>query len=237
MALRSVKHISASSVTAWLDCPMKWFGGTQKWPQTGLGPMQMGTVVDKAIEAYHHGESAGKVLMELWSSVVTAPVRGEALMDCAAALALYQERYAAANGAETQAKFEIEIPGVPVPLIGYKDLRMPGVVVDIKTTSWVNAWSQKKADSELQMTAYLYDERRQTKQNAVGEYRVLVLQPGVPIQVFQTTRNDNDFLRFRNTLINVYDGMTNDELHPRCAPSKCRYPEQCAAYRKECSHD
>ena len=237
MSLRTVQHLSASSVAAWLDCPLKWFGSTQKWPQTNLGPMQMGTIVDKAIEAYHQGMSAGAYLMEHWASIVTAPVRGEALMDCAAALALYTDRYAADNGAETQAKFELEIPGVPVPLIGYKDLRFPLLVVDIKTTSWPNAWSQKKVDNELQMTAYLYDERQRTKKNAVGEYRVLVLQPGVPIQVFQTTRSDNDYLRFRQTLVNVYDGMTNDELQARCTPSKCRYPEQCAAYRKERSHD
>ena len=231
---RIIKHLSASSVTNWLTCPLMWWGGREKWPQEDLIAMQMGTVVHKAVEVHHHGGNAGQALMELWGTMVTdRHARPDAIHDCAAAVALYQARYAPTPGAEMEQKFELEIDGVPVPIIGYKDLREDGLVVDLKTTSWANAWSQKKVDESLQMTTYLYHERQKTRRNFIGEIRALVLRAEPILNVFQTARTDNDYLRLRQLYRQAYEGMTEGTLEPKCAPSKCRYPQQCAMYRRE----
>jgi hypothetical protein len=121
-----------------------------------------------------------------WNGEDPEPLRQKAL----ALAALYWEEAAmTVQPQAVEAGFQIAVPGVDVPFVGVIDLIDGDILVDHKTAS--QAWSQYRADSDLQANAYLYAHERQTGTPAAGfRFDVAVKGGRMRIQQLATSRSE-----------------------------------------------
>lgn len=233
-ANRPISWLSVSAIDDWLRCPCLWYGRRiGKWQDFGdKGPMQIGSAVHAALSAYHRGDDVQEALVKCWRSTVVVPVRSTALHEALKAVAIYASMVAPHKSDEPDKKLEFRVPGVPVPVIGYFDIRNRAYGFrEFKSTVVPRSWTQERVDKEFQATVYAMQCRQDdTARNPEARYTILGLGVEPGIQEFVTRRTDNDYLRARATIRGVYQSMKQDELEAHCAPGKCPFPNECAKY-------
>ncbi len=242
-------HISVSAVNDFLTCPLRWWGARiAKWERPpALAPMA-GTALHRAIEAYHGYEDADPEteLVQRWKDlkpVITSeralgrPIKVD-LGRSLEALALYMARYPRNPMDASEWPFRQAVPGLSVPLIGFLDLLTEDKTIrDIKTTGSPKTWTQAKANSELQATAYIWVVHELIQELRPFEYVILHTGPDAPVSlnVIRTTRTVDELKAFEGLLVRVHDRMSlgSPEMRPTCPKGWCNHPESCELFMVE----
>lgn len=241
MEIKPPTNLSVSQIENWLRCPLGWYGrSVAKWPQQIDGRMARGRLLHSAFETHHKRGDAELELLKLWRDAVS---QGVLLTFEQAASTL--ERYRRSNPAQPndrpEVRFRLPIPGIePACLLwGYIDLVRGSELHEMKTVErlvtakGVRKWTQEFVDEQIQASAYawafsvLYD---RLPRHIV--YHVIPLDGTDPV-LLRTYRTDEQIGAFLELARRVYREITSDQpIEPGCSPSRCYYPEQCAAYRR-----
>jgi hypothetical protein len=231
-----VRHLSASALADYRECPMLHIGRrVERWPEVRppqmAQAMSLGTAVHAALEAHHQGKDAVAALHRYWPSVaatVPADYFGRAL----SLVRIYTEFEAPDPRDQTERKFTLRIPGVAVPVIGFIDLQRGLVVRDYKTTGSSTWWTQKRADESIQASIYAMAVSAEHHGAQVTvEFHVLTHgKGGYGHRVISTTRTKDDLARVCDEIRADWAAMQQEPREARCAPGRCRFPEQCKEY-------
>jgi hypothetical protein len=224
-------HLSASSISDYLECPLGWHGRrVAKWPEPPSPPMAIGSALHAAFAAHHRERGDAELaLLSAWSRYTDGLTLAPGAMQRAVnALRAYRAINPAESGDRPDFKLSWNVPGVPIPIIGFLDLMRSGVVHEQKTTSSSRWWNQKRADSALQGSAYWDGYTRLIGQppRSVVYWIVNVAAP-VPIQRLETVRSAEDIEKFQEQARDVYARILRGDLARGCAPGRCRFPEMC----------
>jgi hypothetical protein len=166
-----VDHLSYSSVMLWHWCPRQWWLKYAKGiVSPGSPALIFGSAMHEAIQtallahepisthAYNFPTILEKVLEEREISLTKFEIEelqalGDSIMkDPMSEMLLHSIRVSNPDNIERRMSFEV--PGVPVPVIGYIDIIDDrGFPYDIKTSRW--SWSQERAEEEAQPDFYL----------------------------------------------------------------------------------
>lgn len=126
----------------------------------------------------------------------------------------------------------LNLPNVPVPIIGYIDLvTRDGVPCDIKTAG--RAWAPDKADNELQPTFYLAALNQQGDQSDMFRYYVFVKTKTPKVQIIETRRTAGDMFWLIEALGETYRAIEAGIFPPtgagswKCNPEYCEYWNVC----------
>lgn len=239
-------NLSVSQIENWLRCPLGWYGrSVAKWPQPIDGRMARGRVLHSAFEVHH---KRGDVELELLKSWRDAVSQGVTLTYVQAMTVL--ERYQRSNPAQPndrpEVRFRLPIPDIEpaCSLWGYIDLVRGSELHEMKTVErlvtakGVRRWTQEHADEQMQATAYAW--AFQTLYGALPRhivYHVISLDGSEPIRL-RTYRTAEQIGAFLELARRVYGEITSGHpIEPKCSPSRCYYPDQCAAYREPASGD
>lgn len=133
-------------------------------------------------------------------------------------------------------KFKMQVPGVPVPVIGFIDLiNEDGVPCDLKTAG--KRWGQWKADKELQATIYLEAMRQMgAKKNKelAFEYVVFVKKVPTPVERIITFRTSTQLVQAKMMVKSLWHDMIEKKAFPqtgigtwKCDPKYCDYYNDC----------
>jgi putative RecB family exonuclease len=128
---------------------------------------------------------------------------------------------------------ELQVPGVPIPVIGYIDLiEQDGVPVDFKTSA--RSWSQKQADSEMQPVFYLAALNQAGHDLSFGIFRhyVFVKSKQPKVQIWESTRTIKDLFWLFGLISDVWRGIECEVFPPnpgtwKCNPKYCEYWGMC----------
>lgn len=232
-----IPHLSASQITDYLRCPASWYySRIAKLPQPPVAAIQVGLAVHRGLTAYHRNQDADLELMAAWKELVTAPdLPTGSLQRALEAQALYRSMVRPLPIDVADWWFKIWIDGIPVPLIGAFDVvradaQKPddGSIWDFKTGKGTN-WGQKKADTEIQATAYwLAYTREAERPPAKFVYVIIQTANGAPwIKPITTYRTPDQVAAFEDLCREVYQRMLTDPIISTCPKGWCRYPEQC----------
>lgn len=232
-----LKHLSASAINDYLECPMLHYGRrVVHWPETKppfmISALTLGSVVDKALTGYHRGESPEALLARLWSTQVRIPmVWTDGYRRALEMIRLYIANVQPKTGDVCQAFFSLDIPGVPIPVIGYRDIVRGSATHEIKTTSSASLWTQQKADSELQGSIYwLAFVATNPGKRPTLTYHVLHHGDDPTYTEIKTKRTDADMLRTRALIRGTWEAMKDGELTAKCKQGRCRFPERCTEF-------
>ena len=137
-----IAHLSPSSLRLWRDCPPVWIGKyLLKAPdESGPGAWR-GRAVEAGVDRLLfglHGETAMAAMYAEWTNCAQGVVDPDAEKEHEALQDFLVQAGVAFQGLATplqrQAKVELELPGISVPLIGYVDWLWPDHGSDLKTT-------------------------------------------------------------------------------------------------------
>lgn len=167
-----IEYLSYSSINTYLTCPENWRRKyIAKEPTKSTPALIFGSAFHGTIESYI---VAKKPLTRLWSETWASKLESEKNVDWGAetpeqhhveGLRILEDKGVIAllnsitplvdsGGVFMERKFTLNVPGVPIPIIGYIDIvTADGVPGDFKTSS--SAWSDSKAKEELQPLVYL----------------------------------------------------------------------------------
>lgn len=167
-----IDHLSYSSITAYLDCPENWQRKyiakepTKSSPALVFGSAFHGTVEELAANPQGDVLSIWK---EAWNKALTgqeifwgadSPEEtfndGVRMFSNPALLAEIAKIKPGSDehGLKIERKVELNVPGVPVPIIGYIDIILDdGTPADFKTSA--RSWTDDKAQESLQSLFYL----------------------------------------------------------------------------------
>lgn len=175
-----IPYLSYSSINLYLTCPENWRRKYfEKQPQPSTPALIVGSAfhgtVERAVIANTEAGGLGPRLAAIWPNVWSEKMEADgANVEWGAdtpdqhfndGLRLVsakpvQEMVAGVRplvddaGHFIERKVSIDVPGVPVPIIGYIDIvTADGVPGDFKTSS--TRWSQDKAEGEIQPLFYL----------------------------------------------------------------------------------
>lgn len=163
-----VNHLSYSSVSQLLTCPMQWYiTKTQKITPPPKDYMAFGTAVHRVIQynALQGWRMSAKDMIDVYVSVYNAALPQENIQETknyeyAVSLFTNDAIMSALRFIVVKHEHQIErkvtfrVAGVPLPIIGYIDiLQDDGVPIDIKTSS--TEWTVERAEQELQPLYYL----------------------------------------------------------------------------------
>lgn len=126
-------------------------------------------------------------------------------------------------------KFELRVPGVPVPVIGFIDaIEVDGVPLDVKTAS--RPWSQSQAEGEMQPLIYLAALKQAGAPSPGGLFRHAVFvkrdDGSRAVDVLLTRRTNDEIAWAMGVLREVWRGI-DAGLH---VPN----PRSCFAYGRRC---
>lgn len=128
---------------------------------------------------------------------------------------------------------ELQVPAVPVPVIGYIDMIDNQMIpYDFKTSS--RSWNQQRADSELQATFYI------AALNQIGlvslpckfKYLVFVKNKTPKVQLIETERTVQDIWRMMELVREMWGAIQKDVFMPApgswvCSEKYCGFWNQC----------
>jgi len=125
-----MKSVSATSMSKFDTCTLQWkFNYLLKLLQKKGKALLIGSLYHSCLEMYHSGRTCDTVIKEA-KGLSTDDLALVELM-----LEKYKEYSVAGAVVETEHKFRINVPGVPVPLIGYIDRIDEDKGVEYKTSS------------------------------------------------------------------------------------------------------
>jgi CRISPR/Cas system-associated exonuclease Cas4 (RecB family) len=169
-----VDHLSANSITKFIRCPRQWQESyVYKSPFESNSNLVIGSAVHLALSRQLKGEDIGDYFGDAVSSTLegdekhsgatgidwkTSPEVSENL----ARKHLYDyERYGKhLRVIDTEKEISLDIPGVPIPIVGFVDIVCEDRLVDIKTTGYFKRSPEINPEWKVQANIYqLYEEK------------------------------------------------------------------------------
>lgn len=187
-----IDHLSASSISLFLRCPEQW---RHRYilgePQVISPAVLIGSAVHLGLSRVLLGEDPGSFWLEALKKqqedgvvVDWARERPDACAEWAIKLVYH---YHESVGKflpvqETESEFLIDVPGVPIPVKGITDIRMPGRIIDVKTTRYQSP-RQVRLNPEWKFQMNVY----QLVDPVPGEFHVLTRSKDMPVYVPDST--------------------------------------------------
>src|SRR5215470_1180630 len=137
-----IDHLSPSSLRLWRDCPAVWVGRYLLRVSDEAGPAAWrGQAVEAAMDRLLYGHSpqtAMAAMLSQWDHLAQGLADEDALKEYNALEDFLVNAGVAFQGLpiplQRQAKMELYLPGISVPLTGYADWIWPDHGSDLKTT-------------------------------------------------------------------------------------------------------
>jgi hypothetical protein len=180
-----VDHLSASSITKFLRCPRAWQEGyVYKAVSPSNSSLVIGSAVHLGISRVLRGEPAGDYFQDEVAEAYEnyGDINWKDSIDVSENIAkkmLYDyERFGKhLRVMDTEKEISIEIPGVPIPIVGFVDIVCEDRLIDIKTTGYFNRKVELNPEWKLQANVYqLYEEKP-------CEFHVLTRSKTAPVVV------------------------------------------------------
>ena len=136
-------------------------------------------------------------------------------------------------GVMVERKIELNVPGVPIPIIGYIDIItedfIPG---DLKTSS--TSWSVEKANTELQPLYYLAAMNQMGMKTEEWKFRhfIFVKTKTPKFQMIEHYHNPSQLIWLFKVIKNVWEAIEKGVFHEnpltwKCNSKWCDYYMQC----------
>jgi len=138
---------------------------------------------------------------------------------------------------QIERKVTLQVPGVPVPVIGYVDMiEQDGVPCDFKTSA--RSWSQKQANEQMQPAFYLAALNQfgyplaQDNGGYTFRYYTFIKTKTPKCQIWGTTRTAQDLFWLFGLIADVWHGIEGGVFPPnpgtwKCGPRYCDYWDIC----------
>lgn len=248
-----IDHLSYSSISSYLLCAANWkMHYVEKIPTKASSALVFGSAFHNTVEAFIAGGHQGD-LLALWREKWTTQLEADQVTDFAGASPEVEynlgvrmldnpeiragilsinaaKREDGAPAIET--RVELRVPGVPVPIIGYIDVMTPDGPGDFKTSA--RAWTQDKADDELQTLFYLAALNQAGKPVAGGNFThyIFVKTKTPQFQTIRHQHNPREIFWLFQLIQSVWVGIER-EVYPinptgwKCSPNYCDYYHLC----------
>ena len=232
-------HLSYSSITMYLDCPEAWRRKYVAQEPTKSNPaLVFGSAFHGAIESeLRGGAPAESAWTETWSQALQRDViewggttpegqynEGLRLLSHPTVKTVIMSLVARRDelGPLIERKVTLNVPGVPIPVIGYIDLVLAdGSVCDLKTSR--ASWSEAKASDSLQGLFYLAA-LNQAGQDWHGwrfRHVVFVKTKEPKVQVLENTHTPGEMFFLFRVVQAVWQGIAREVFPPNPGSWKC----------------
>ena len=211
-------HLSVSSVALYVKCPAQY---RQRYVERLVTPTTVpqgwGTAFHKALEALHRGEDGERAWIAAFNSIDAALAEsgqqlapgksvGLDLLDRYRSLGLDR----AIGEPERMFKLPFPSPKIPVPLLGFIDLAVPGEreFRDFKTTSGTY-WNAAKVKLEPQVAVYGWAYQKLYRHRADRARWVIFNTQSVTVELYEAVPSPEQFRIFEQQAELVWDGIVN----------------------------
>jgi len=123
---------------------------------------------------------------------------------------------------QIERRVELQVPGVPIPIIGYIDMiEADGVPCDFKTSG--RSWNQDQADSEMQPTFYLaaLNQAEGPCNTNLFRHYVFVKTKKPKVQIWESTRTTADLFWLFGLIREVWRSIEAGCFPPNPGTWKC----------------
>ncbi len=235
-----IEHLSYSSIRKYLACQKNWkFKYIDKLETTSSDALLFGSAWHKMIGLVCAGDNLDHAWTKSLSEITQEKTDGEyaELAGDGMRMITVPEVITTIQGLqpkELEYKFEIGVPGVDVPVIGFIDMiDQDGAPVDFKTAG--RKWSQQKADDDLQPTFYLMAMQQLglVSLPATFRYMIFTKTKNPEVQIIDTVRTAKDILNLHSLIREVYEAMQKDFFLPTglgswlCSEKYCDFWSAC----------
>jgi hypothetical protein len=251
--MTSLDHLSYSSISSYLACGAAWKYHyldkikTPTSPELVFGSAFHGTV-EHFIGSGHQGS-----LIDLWQSEWTKQLEQNPEITwekdtpegyCNLGVKMFadeniQKGILSIKAAQTsdgpfiEKKIELQVPGVPVPILGYIDIvTADGVPGDIKTSA--RAWTMDKALNEIQPLVYLAAMNQAGMPTPGMRFRhfVFVKTKAPQFQVMEHVHRPQEMFWLFGMIQKVWKGIEAGVFPEnsggwKCSPSYCEFWSGC----------
>lgn len=261
--LREKLHLSASSISDYIDCGLMYKLGRilKLQPETRPDALEFGSAIHKVIAEYYRNKLEGEILPlfdlqilfeALWKKAtengpeITYKEGKDAnilLQEGKQLLAAYYKTLPRDNFQviAIEEPFQFTLPNLPVPIIGVLDLVEEDesgaiLITDWKTSS--HAYSADEVDKNLQITIY----HMAARANGYRDREILLrfdclIKTRVPkFEQYYTTRSEIDEIRAAKKIRYVWEGITKGVFIPNDNQWKCKgcsYKNACDEWFKK----
>jgi hypothetical protein len=137
-----IDHLSPSSLRLWREAPAVWIGKYLLRAPDEAGPgAWRGLAVEAGVDQLLYGQDIGKAahaMMQRWNEQAQGLAEDDVLKEQDALPDFLVQAQIAFSGVplplRRQARIELQLPGVSVPMVGYCDWLWPDHGTDLKTT-------------------------------------------------------------------------------------------------------
>ncbi|NLF00900.1 MAG: PD-(D/E)XK nuclease family protein [Anaerolineales bacterium] len=251
-----IDHLSYSSIETYQLCPRSWWHRyVDKTPAPASPALVFGTAFHNAVEQAIAESQAPRLCwrprwreaLALYDAIdwrddseVSLLDLGEAMLSDPQVEAHIAALAVMSLGGEPliETRFEMQVPGVPVPVVGFIDLiESDGVPGDLKTAN--RAWPENRAHSALQATIYIaaleamgYDMNPERR----FRYRIFTKSAAPQIQVLETERTGEDIAWMQRQVAEVWSAIEAGWFGAntntwKCSPRWCEYWSACEGGR------
>ena len=251
----SIEHLSFSSISSYLYCPKAWkYKYVDKIPTKTTPALLFGSAWHKTIEqALKDGNPPkGNYFVEILNEEIKiAASRNQEIIwgeDSLVTLQNTGQRFITSDsiieglsmitpardegGFKIEQKVELNVPGVPLPVIGYIDIiTEDGVCGDFKTSG--KSWTNVQAEDSLQPLFYLAA-LKQAGANPQMKFRhfVFVKTKEPKFQIVETNYKAKNFLFLYSLILNIWRSIENQSFFEnpsswKCSAAHCDFWDIC----------
>jgi putative RecB family exonuclease len=254
--LRKNPHLSASSISTYLDCGLLYKLGRvlKLQPEIRSDALEFGSIIHKVLAEFYRHKLEGEIvplldlqiLFEAWWKKATGNGSEITYKDGKDAKTLLQEgkdllaTYYKKLPRDSfqviaiEESFQFKLPNLPVPIIGVLDLVEEDesgalIITDWKTSS--HAYSADEVDKNLQITIY----QMAARANGYRDREILMrfhclIKTRVPkFEEYYTTRSEMDEMRTMKKIRHVFEGISKSVFIPNESwkCKGCSYKNAC----------
>lgn len=245
-----IEHLSYSSISMFLDCPEAWRRKyIAKEPTKSSPALVFGSAFHNTIEtAVAEGKSD---LLSIWKAKWPAALEGQdvywgadnpeqhfnegvrllsnkTIQEEISKIKPGKDEY----GPQIERRVELQVPGVPVPVIGYIDIILEdGTPADLKTSK--TSWSDSKASDSLQSLFYLAAlNQAGVKINWKFKHLIFVKTKEPKFQTLEHAHKPGELFFLFEVVKQVWNAIEKETfpLNPgswKCSPAYCDFFANC----------
>ena len=243
-----IKHLSYSSIQLWNECPrLWWLKYKYSISPAGISAFPFGTAIHESIQgALLTGGINTETVKQFRSRLESAIMRdniqisnrerlelintGEGILEDPTIQQLINT-IRVTDPTHVEYRVEFQVPGVPLPILGYIDILDDlGQPFDIKTSKY--DWVESRATEEIQPDFYL------TALDALGDHRhaghfthlILIKTPDAPSAYLMESDRVNYKERVEDVVRSMWAGVESRAWESRIvrdACAHCRLTVQC----------
>jgi hypothetical protein len=224
------RHLSVSSVALYTRCPAQYRQRyVDKLVTPTTAPQAPGTAFHKALEAEHRGQDSERAWIAAYNLVeangltpTMSKAHGLELLN------LYRERGFGGAIGEPELRFVLRPPSphIPVPLLGFIDLVVPGnrEFRDFKTTGGT-FWTQAKVDLEPQVHVYGWAYQQLYRHRAERARWCVFSTATLTLDVYEALPSPDGFRLFEMQAEATWQGIS-EQRYDGCGECKelCKPP-------------